>query len=103
MQRMSSLVVAAVFAIAACGGNEKPPESPASPPAAEPAEPSQPAGTGMTADQCTAAGGEVVGDIGDGAIHRPDYRCAKSGEPPLGPIQPEAGQPVAIEGAVCCK
>ena len=57
----------------------------------------------MTADQCTAAGGEVVGDIGDGAIHRPDYRCPTSGEPPLGPIQSEPGQPVAIEGAVCCK
>ena len=80
------------------------PAQPAQPaPSAEPAPPAPSSGTAMTADQCTAAGGEVVGDIGDGAIHRPDYRCPTSGEPPLGPIQSEPGQPVAIEGAVCCK
>lgn len=104
MQRMSTLVVATLFAIAACGGKDNSPTQP-SPPAAptEQAPPSRPSGTPMTAAQCTAAGGEVVGDIGDGAIHRPDYRCPQSGEPPLGPIQSEAGEPVAIEGAVCCK
>ncbi len=57
----------------------------------------------LTPSECEAAGGEVVGDIGDGAIHRPDYRCPMSGEPPIGSILPEAGQPMAIEGAVCCR
>lgn len=61
-----------------------------------------PARQSMTAAQCVEAGGEVVGDIGDGAIHRPDYRCARSGQPPLAPIGAEAGKPVAVEGAVCC-
>jgi hypothetical protein len=77
-------------ALTACGPKKGPPS------------PEQAAPT-YTAEQCTAAGGEVVGDIGDGAIHRPEYRCAKSGEPPLGAIVSEAGQPVAVEGAVCCR
>lgn len=49
----------------------------------------------MTSEDCTAKGGQVVGDIGDGAIHRPEYRCA-SGSPPIGRI------PLGIEGSVCC-
>jgi hypothetical protein len=57
----------------------------------------------LTAPACEAQGGKVVGDIGDGAIHRPEYRCPDSGEPPIGTIEPEAGGPVAVEGAVCCK
>src|SRR5687768_12912401 len=58
---------------------------------------------GITAAACEAQGGKVVGDIGDGAIHRPEYKCAESGEAPIGSIIPEAGGPVAIEGSVCCK
>lgn len=50
---------------------------------------------------CEAQGGSVVGDIGDGATHRPDYVCP-SGKPPLGDIAPPAGGPIAVEGAVCC-
>lgn len=49
----------------------------------------------MTDAECTAAGGTVVGDIGDGAIHRPEYRC-ENGQAPIGTI------PVGIEGSVCC-
>lgn len=64
------------------------------------------AGTGatrpaLTAEQCTAQQGTAVGDIGDGAIHRPDYMCP-SGKAPLGNISAAPGGPVAVEGEVCC-
>lgn len=85
-----------VLVIAACGN--KPSSSP-SPQAPAPA----PAKASLTQEQCTAAGGKVVGDIGDGAIHRDDYRCPDSGQPPLGHITPAPGGPVAIEGSVCCR
>lgn len=55
----------------------------------------------MTAPECEAKGGTVVGDIGDGAIHRPDYTC-ESGKPPIGSVRAAEGAPVAIEGQVCC-
>jgi hypothetical protein len=55
----------------------------------------------LTAAECEAASGTVVGDIGDGAIHRPDYRCA-NGQAPIGSIKAVEGEPVAVEGAVCC-
>lgn len=55
----------------------------------------------MTNAECEAKGGSVVGDIGDGAIHRPDYKCA-NGQSPMGSIVAETGEPVAVEGAVCC-
>ena len=55
----------------------------------------------LTNVECEAKGGSVVGDIGDGAIHRPEYRCA-NGQPPIGSIVAEQGEPVAVEGAVCC-
>jgi hypothetical protein len=64
--------------------------------------PSAPAAQSLTAEECTAKNGEVVGDIGDGAIHRPEYRCPQNGQPPLGHITAAPGEPVAIEGAVCC-
>lgn len=60
------------------------------------------AGLTLTAAECEERGGHIVGDIGDGAIHRLDYRCPDSGEPPIGRIQVEPGAPVPIEGAVCC-
>lgn len=56
----------------------------------------------LTAEACEQQGGTVVGDIGDGAIHRPDYRCP-SGEPPLGTIQAVEGEPIAVEGSICCR
>ena len=46
-------------------------------------------------EQCTESGGEVIGDIGDGRIHRPEYRCADGREPTA---QVSSG----TEGAVCC-
>lgn len=49
----------------------------------------------LTPEDCEARGGEVVGDIGDGAIHQPDYVCP-SGQPPMGDI------PLGVEGSVCC-
>lgn len=92
-----ALVVCALGLLAvACGGAGSPPADP------QPAPPAQ-AGAALTAAECEAAGGEVVGDIGDGAVHRPDYRCARSGQPPIGAIASEPGQPIAIEGAVCCR
>lgn len=55
----------------------------------------------LTTAECEAKGGRVIGDIGDGAIHRPDYTC-EGGQPPLGAIAPGEGEPIAIEGSVCC-
>lgn len=60
-----------------------------------------PARAKLTAKECETKGGSVVGDIGDGAIHRPDYKCP-GGAPPLGDIGVTQGEPVAVEGAVCC-
>ena len=107
MHRAWILGVAVALAIAACGSKQgtgttkEPSSAPVEQPVSE--EPQPGAGAALTAEQCAAAGGQVVGDIGDGAIHRPEYRCPTSGEPPLGPIAPEPGGPIAIEGAVCCK
>ncbi len=58
---------------------------------------------GITAADCEAQGGTVVGDIGDGAIHQPDYVCPESGVGPIGSIVPEGDSPTPVEGAVCCK
>jgi len=55
----------------------------------------------MTRAECSMAGGSIIGDIGDGAIHRPEYRC-ESGEPPIARITYLEGEPIAIEGEVCC-
>ncbi|MFT6099921.1 MAG: hypothetical protein ACJAYF_002471 [Arenicella sp.] len=57
--------------------------------------------TQMTAQECLKAGGLVVGDVGDGRVHRAGYLC-DNGEVPLGTIVPTQGQPTATEGAVCC-
>ncbi|MCX4247509.1 hypothetical protein [Paraliomyxa miuraensis] len=55
----------------------------------------------LTAEECEGKGGTIVGDIGDGAIHRPDYTC-ESGQPPIGDITAPEGGPIAVEGSVCC-
>jgi len=94
---------------AGCGGAQNEPVTPAgegSAPVAEaPAAPPQgetgAERTSLTAQECEAGGGTVVGDIGDGAIHKPEYKCA-SGAAPTGSIRAAEGGPVAIEGAVCC-
>lgn len=58
-------------------------------------------GMPMSVEECRAAGGRVVGDIGDGRVHRTDYLC-ENGEAPLGTIVYKDGEPIASEGAVCC-
>lgn len=86
-----------VLLFAACSKSSKPAESPA------PVEPAAPAArpTVSSAD-CEAQGGEVIGDIGDGAVHRPDYVCA-SGAAPIASVSNTSGEAVAVEGSVCCK
>ena len=92
----------------ACGPKQGTTPPPGEPEAGAPGLPAdeasdpEPSGEGMTAAECEAAGGVVVGDIGDGAIHRPDYVCPESGEAPLATIEAEPDGPIAVEGSVCC-
>lgn len=109
------VIVGSLIFVAGCGGSRSAPDAPpttgtesaSEPPAPSadetPAPPSgdAPARPKLTAQECEAGGGSVVGDIGDGAVHRPDYRCA-SGAAPSGSIAAPEGGPVAVEGAVCC-
>jgi hypothetical protein len=112
MQKAIASVIALLLACAgapACGGSQSSPEAPsAAGSVREPAAQSSPgAGEGapsrsaVTAEACEASGGSVVGDIGDGAIHRADYRCP-SGKPPSGDIRAPVGGPMAVEGSICC-
>ena len=95
-----SLVIAVV--LAGCGPSQPPPQSsPTGSPTTGGPTTGAPERKAVTQGECEAQGGSVVGDIGDGATHRPDYVCP-SGRPPLGNIAPPTGGPVAIEGAVCC-
>lgn len=100
-------VLSSLLFLAACGGSTPPAAgTPATAPATtaeSPAPRSAEGGSALTAEECEKQGGHVVGDIGDGAIHRPGYRCPGSGEPPVGPIKLEPGRPVPIEGSVCCR
>ncbi len=66
--------------------------------------PTNPAGPKamLTAAACKADGGTIVGDIGDGAIYKPDYTCESNGKSPLARIKPEEGGPIGVEGSVCC-
>ena len=100
-------VLCGFLLLAACGGST-PPAAKTPPPStsAEAPQPEPRTGDGkaaLTAEECEKQGGHVVNDIGNGAIHRPDYRCEGSGEPPIGPIKVEPGRPMPIEGAVCCR
>jgi hypothetical protein len=105
----SVLAVLVSSGMVACGGSQAQPEVPpeAAPGPLSTVEPTVvPNGSAasraeITAEECEAAGGTVVGDIGDGAIHRPEYRCP-DGSPPSGNIRAPEGGPVAIEGGVCC-
>lgn len=101
--RIQALTLLTVL-LAACA------KSPTTPPAStpEPTGEAAPDDAGadrpeLTAASCEEQGGKVVGDIGDGAIHRPEYRCADSGEAPIGSIVADPGGPMGVEGAVCCK
>jgi hypothetical protein len=83
--------------LAGCGSSQPPPQGPQT---GDPVM-GTPERKALTQEQCEAQGGSVVGDIGDGATHRPDYVCP-SGMPPLGNVAPPTGGPIAVEGAVCC-
>src|SRR5690349_10650415 len=95
--RIPNVSWAIVMVLAGCGPSQPPPQgSPTGDPATGASE-----RKALTQTECEAQGGSVVGDIGDGATHRPDYVCP-SGKPPLGNIAPPAGGPMPIEGGVCC-
>jgi hypothetical protein len=103
-----SIVLSLALAAAAACSKKNPDSEPTTTP--EPTTEQPPADDGnheerpgLTAATCEAQGGKVIGDIGDGAVNKPDYRCPDSGEPPLGSVVAEPGGPVAIEGSVCCK
>ena len=102
---MLSILVLASASVVACGGSQSEPSAPPSEeskltPAAE-GTPDTAERPQLTAEECEAAGGAVVGDIGDGAVHRPDYRC-ENGSAPTGSIRAPEGGPLGVEGAVCC-
>jgi len=90
----------ALLVLSAC--NKETPTTEA--PAAE-SEGLPPGNTGpeatISAGECESRGGVVVGDIGDGAIFRPDYTC-EGGEAPVARIAAEEGEPMGVEGSVCC-
>ncbi len=81
---MSNHLIAFVLTIAACGGSKQPAPQQTPPPA--PAEPA----AAMSPEECTAKGGQVRGDIGDGKV------ACTEGERDLGRVNQ------GIEGAVCC-
>ena len=80
---MSKLLIAFALFAAACGGDKKPAPSEPAPTPSEPAA--------MTPDECTAQGGVVKGDIGDGKV------ACDTGQRELGRVNQ------GIEGAICCK
>ncbi len=88
---------ALAVALAGCGTSQPPVQSP---PTDNPAGSAAERRT-LAQEECEAQGGSIMGDIGDGATHRPDYLCP-SGKRPLGNIAPRPGGPIAVEGAVCC-
>jgi hypothetical protein len=106
----SFLAMFLTCAVAGCGGSQSSPAAPSeSEPSPAPPPPDSPPGNAdgptqrpeLTAEACAATGGAVVGDIGDGAIHRADYRCP-SGSKPSGSIRASQGAPISVEGSVCC-
>jgi hypothetical protein len=96
-----AIALSLTLALFGCGNDS--PDSSTSPTDDEPGGSELPPGPGeepadrpeMSVEACEGAGGTVVGDIGDGAVHRPEYRCA-DGQEPMGRV------PSGIEGAVCC-
>ena len=82
-----------LLALCSCGGSDADESNDAPPPPLQ-ATPSAERPS-MSAAECEAQGGAVVGDIGDGRIHRPDYRC-EDGQAPIADV------PLGVEGSVCC-
>lgn len=91
---MRTILLSALFALAACGGKTKPAPTTEAPPAeTDPAAACNlegPDQTPATAEQCECMGLEVVGDIGDGQVKCPD------GHVEVSKIR------YGIEGGVCC-
>jgi len=94
--RLPTICSILAAALVACSPSPPPPQRPVPVDAAPASE-----RAALSPAQCESQDGTVVGDIGDGATHRPDYVCA-SGKRPLGAIAPPEGGPIAVEGAVCC-
>jgi len=55
----------------------------------------------ISQDECLSQGGSIVGDIGNGAIFTPEFRC-DSGAPPIANIGFVEGEVSPVEGSVCC-
>ncbi len=90
---MRLALLLSIFALSiACGSPATNDEVEPSPPPDETSGGERPS---LSVQECEARGGTLVGDIGDGAVHRPDYACP-SGQPPIGSV------PLGIEGSVCC-
>lgn len=79
-----------VLFLCGCGGSDSGDSNDAPPPT--PPSTERPS---LSAAECEAQGGTVVGDIGDGRTHRPDYRC-EDGQAPIADV------PLGVEGSVCC-
>lgn len=109
--RTTTFALALVLLAACSKSNTSTPPATTADPAAEqqpaegqpPVDVETPERPQLSAAECEAQGGQVVGDIGDGAIHRPGYLCPDSGEEPLGSIMAEGGGPIPVEGSVCCR
>jgi hypothetical protein len=56
----------------------------------------------ITRTECVDQGGEIVGDIGDGATQAEDYVCESNGAAPMANVVASEGEPIASEGEVCC-
>lgn len=114
--KILSLLLAATAVACSKGGApaEEPPSDTSAPVSESPAEGAEPEDTpppadtaapgrrALTSEECTAQGGQIIGDIGDGAIHQPAYVCP-SGDVPVGNVVASGEGPTAIEGSVCCR
>ena len=94
--RRPAALAITLLLLSACAGQH------ADKPAPGPGPAATPAATELTAKDCEAQGHTVVGDIGDGAIHHPEYLCPQTGAPPIATIVAEPGGPIGVEGSVCC-
>jgi hypothetical protein len=110
MMKVSILLViltGACIGLVGCGGASSPAQAPSqaaaqpNPEATPSSDEAMAARPKLTAQACEASGGAVVGDIGDGAIHRPEFRCP-NGAKPIASVGAVEGEPIAVEGAVCC-
>jgi hypothetical protein len=56
----------------------------------------------ISREDCIDQGGQVIGDIGNGAIFSPTYVCETNGLPPTDVVIAGPGEPIATDGEVCC-